>query len=195
MSAKEIPTKLVELAMPQLTHLSKVEVEQAKKDITKLHNQKKLQFVEKYNSADLFFEGDDLNQSWSLFHNNAIVYFVLVKKVQLFNGDAVRQTLVDRTSEDELSQGIAQYVIFNKLIPKYHSIASDCQQSDHGRRMWVNLIGTVLSSKPLLKINLLNTNDKTELEIDSIPKLAKHHVWGESSYYQRFILVISDSRK
>lgn len=183
-----------ETAMPQLIHLSKAEVEAAKKNVTKLYSQKKLTFIEKYKGADLYFEGDDLNQSWSLFHEGVLVYFVLAKKVQLFNGDAVRQTLVDRSKGHAVSAGIAQHVIFKKLIPKYHAIASDCQQSSDGLGLWTNLIGSILVDKPQLTVSLLNTNDKTEQVIHTPAELDSHHVWGESTYYQRFILVISENK-
>jgi len=117
--------------------------------------------------------------------------FVLVKGVQLFNGDAVRQTLVARDKSYAVSAGIAQHIIFNKLLQKYKAIASDCQQSEDGMRLWTNLVGSVLIGKRL-KVCLLNTNDKTEQLINSPSELDEHHVWGESSYHQRFILVISE---
>lgn len=176
-------------AMPKMIHLDSNEVKVQQQRIQKLFNQGKLTYVEDYKGAKMYHEGNQNVFSWSLFDESELIYFVQVRTVELFNGKAVRQTLVRRNKANGKSVKFAQYIVFNKLLPIYGTVASDCQQSEDGQRLWHFLVDDALLKG--LKVTVLNTNDKTEDEFVSLPEFLHHKVWGSADWFQRIVIVIS----
>lgn len=125
---------------------------------------------------------------------NYVVYLIeyVSKKSNIF-GNTVTQVILWRKTISH-TQGITDDVFFGYLLKKYPAIVSDGQQTEDGKRFWINKM--IVASKNGYKIGLINNTKKQMDWFDPTTEdittwlTDREHGWSErsSSKFDRFVI-------
>lgn len=113
-------------------------------------------------------------------------------------GQFVWQSLVwtDPEVHQEYLVGVASKIFFNFLLPKFHVILTDSQQTWKGRRFWENSIGAALKKK--LNVYFFDFANSNLIELHDFNDLydyqKKYDIWGLTKSYEMRRMVISDKK-
>lgn len=90
---------------------------------------------------------------------------------------------------------VAKKVFWGILFKRYKAVVSDSQQSKDGEGLWDNLIQQAFERDYIVKIH--NTNNNTFKQYSNWEDIAndKDNHYGESNFYQRFIISIEENEK
>jgi hypothetical protein len=111
-------------------------------------------------------------------------------------GQYVWQSLVwtDPYVHDEYLNGYANKVFFEQLLPKFHTIATDSEQSWHGKRFWQIRIAN--SFRKNLNVYFYDFQSREFAKLNKYEDLQKYQekydIWGETDRHKLKRMVISD---
>lgn len=156
--------------------------------------------VETIGKFGTMYEFTDKGYSYYFIYNSEsngtdrIEYFVRFHAIDfdasLSPRKAIRQVLLWRNKSSMYSVDVAKHVFWDLLFPQFKCLASDSQQTSSGKFFWTSAVGSAL--KKGLTVRIINTNDKTFIDVTSIEEFAKYvpTTWGTKSWFQRMIIVI-----
>jgi CTP:phosphocholine cytidylyltransferase-like protein len=184
--------------MPQIIHsLGKYDTENTRQRCLMSLKNGSASFVESLSSsASLYKIGNDNAGIYFSILNNSVGYFADYKKVQMSDllvpsEHGIRQVLINSYSNMGPAKiGVGKLIFWNHLFPKFHCLMSDSQQTETGRAFWEYRI--VEAFERNLTVRMVDTNDKTFVELSSIDDLhsLSSKVWGTQNWFQRIILII-----
>lgn len=92
--------------------------------------------------------------------------------------------------------GVASKVFFEYLLPKFHVILTDSQQTWKGRRFWEISIGAALDKK--LNVYFFDFLNNNLIELQNFDDLydyqKKYDIWGLTKSHEMRRMVISDKK-
>lgn len=107
--------------------------------LEKVVSQKKPKLLARYPDAkggSLFTTGDDTNGYYYLVEDEKNFYFVRYRMIKANGNRFGRQVLVARKESSVRSTGIALYVFYKYLLPRFGALLTDTQQTLLGKRFW-----------------------------------------------------------
>jgi hypothetical protein len=158
---------------------------------------KRVIILGKYRGASIYNFGDDQNGYVTLVHNGNVVYFVRYKRIRHNGFKLGRQVLLwrDRDHQDLVTNGFAQYVFFNLLLPRFGALIADKEQTRNGSAFWTNACIVALDKG--LKVYCLDRRSrKTQLS-----QIQNHEdleifapiLWGKTPQHLLTFAVISQN--
>lgn len=109
-------------------------------------------------------------------------------------GSFVWQSLVWSLPSAAYVAGLPQLIFFEKLLPKFGTIATDSQQTWDGRRFWKLRIADAFNKQ--LNVFFYNFANHEIIKIDSYDDFeslsARKDVWGETDKHKMKRMVISN---
>lgn len=111
-------------------------------------------------------------------------------------GQFVWQSLVwtdDLIQEDYLS-GLPKRIFFEHLLPKFHTILTDSEQTFHGRRFWRQRIADAFNLR--LNVYFFDFQGRVLKQLNSLSDLEKfqkeYDIWGPMKRHELKRMVITD---
>ena len=148
-----------------------------------------------YRGGDVYILGTSDDGYVVLTHEDKVVYFVHYQRVKLPKFTSGRQVLLWRDpSSGQVSDGFAQKIFFDFLLPQYGVLVADTEQTRRGATFWSNAMVRALSSAALHVYLYDGRGSKPKLTAlkseEDISANAKS-LWGESEDHLRTFAVIS----
>jgi hypothetical protein len=111
----------------------------------------------------------------------------------------VRETAVTQITvwADETIGGslnIAKEVFFNYLLPEFHLISTDRQQTTDGKRFWGKRVNEALEKNLWVYFIDQVSNPRKMIRIVNRKQLEDLSIWGTDSKYEARKLLISDKQ-
>lgn len=181
---------------PQLIPgVNQAEVQQAIKDCYKALDSGRANVVEKLsNTSVLYVYENDVNSGiYFLVTDGGLSYLARYTRAVLPDNVGARQVLIKRSSQtDAYAAGIGKKIFWDYLFPKHNCVVSDSQQTTDGRSFWLYRISEAFDKG--FTVKLVNTNDKTFVVVRNADELNRlsPDIWGESKWFQRVVLVITN---
>lgn len=111
-------------------------------------------------------------------------------------GQFVYQSLVwtDTLVHDVYLVGVASKIVFEYLMPKFHTIVTDSQQTWKGKRFWQILIGIAFRKGFNIYYHNFRTRELVKLDDpDELYQFQKDYdIWGETDKHMLKRMVITD---
>jgi hypothetical protein len=158
---------------------------------------KKVAMTTRYQGADVYMFGDRQNGYITLVKDGEILYFVRHELVKHNRMQLGRQVLVWRNrhaANSASSVGFASHVFFDYLLPKYHALIADKEQSPDGKQFWEYALKRAfdLGKKAYFLNRRTTPNTLTQLHDFNDVIANAHDLWGEEDGHLRTFAVISD---
>lgn len=150
-----------------------------------------------YKGADVYMLGDRQNGYVTLVKDGEILYFVrheLIKHNRLQVG---RQVLVWRNRKarhSTSSAGFASHVFFDYLLPKYHALIADKEQTPEGKQFWEYALDKAFALGKHVYFLNRRTTPNTLTVLQDFNDVLDHvdDLWGFDEGHLRTFAVISD---
>jgi hypothetical protein len=150
----------------------------------------------------LWHIGDDYNGYYISEYKDKVAYFAqhTTVKIRVTDQKFSRQIFIAR-NEDPLVSGLAVHTIdlpreifFNHLLPKFDGMISDTEQTDDGKRFWLNAVRFALSHPEKYGIRVFNHLRKPAqfLEITNAEDWAEvvDNLWGTTDVFKKITIGI-----
>ena len=111
-------------------------------------------------------------------------------------GQYVWQSLVwvDPTIQDRYLTGIPKQIFFDYLLPKFHTIITDSEQTFYGKRFWQQSIAMAFDKN--LNVYFFDFAGRILKKLQSIDELADfqntYDIWGPAKKHEMKRMVITD---
>ena len=149
----------------------------------------------KHLGADYYHLVDNGNGYWVLVSpDKEIIYFVRYTLIRHNGFRLGRQVLVWNDKTSGHTKGFARFIFFQKLLPNYHALVADQQQTKDGASFWKWSADFAFETnrKVYLLDRLASPNTLTPISSYEILLEKENQIWGKDSKYMERMLVISD---
>lgn len=152
--------------------------------------------IGQYRGGDVYQFGDAENGYIVLVEDNEVAYFVRHRRISHNGFRLGRQVLLWRNSDSQATNGFAQTVFFNILLPKYGALIADKEQTRNGAAFWANAIVSAFSRS--LHVYFLDRRSRKtqliELLNDADVEKHRHDLWGNQRQHLLTFAVISNHK-
>lgn len=133
------------------------------------------------------FSIDDSSQKLGYF-----IEYVTYKVGNSVGTDAVTQVGLWRNSALWSSNGLAKFIFFNYLIPKFNTVMSDSLQTESGQRFWHGRMIEAIQAGMYCYGYDRMSNELTRITEDNY-NWACDHYWGKEDDYETKLILISQT--
>lgn len=150
---------------------------------------------EEYGNARIYRFGDGASPSYVfLVEDGKVTYFVRYQRVRHNGLKLGRQVLVLRIKMTAATAGFAQDIFFDELLPKYHALIADKEQTEFGKNFWMNACRRAFAQG--LPVYFLDRRSSPNqlIRLESRTDLLKYEdaIWGTDPRHQLTFAVISN---
>jgi hypothetical protein len=174
--------------------LSPETIEYVKRRLLSRIQARKLKSIEKYQKADVYRLGDDEAGYYVLVEKEEIVYFVRYRVVRHNKFRLGRQILVWRDKSSPSAAGFAHHVFLNKLLPKYHALVADQEQTEKGMEFWQYEARQSFKEGRFVYVLDRRSTPNKLVPLSEFTDVIdyQYELWGHEPGHKRVLLVISD---
>jgi|SRR5271156_4856214 len=151
-----------------------------------------------FRGAEVVMTGSHEINYLCLVQDKVILYLIRTKTARMGGLRYGQQVMLIRNAKPEfapLVQGFAVFAFFKILLPKYHILLSDKEQTLSGAKMYRGLVATGLSRNCFVYLYDRRTTPNKWYSIKSSQdfQATAPKAWGTSEGDKRTLLVLSDS--
>lgn len=110
--------------------------------------------------------------------------------------ESLMQSKIWRSITGPSSELVLRPIFFTKLLPLYGRMVTDCDQTEAGQRMWVNLILDALKKNfKVYWLNCLDLDNIVKTKLTSLDDINKYEdqIWGRGKNFRFQLVVVSKS--
>lgn len=152
-----------------------------------------------WKGSPFYVFGDNISGHVALYDevDEEVIYFVQYQKVKHLEVEAGRQVLVWRLNNHIATTGFALEVFFGLLLPKFHVLFADVEQTERGRSFWLYALEHALTKRDgryCYAYDGRNTEAERFIPLPTLKSIDAHRtlLWGSHPDHAYTFPVISD---